>query len=349
MRFLAFLSVFISHAFILPEPTTQFGEVLTATATLVFLGVPFFFTLSSFLITYRLMSEAEKKGEISLGAFYKNRILRIWPAYFLLLLICFTVLPLLSKIISLPSYTLPPLWPFLVFVVNFYIIKFGAGFSFALTILWSISIEEQFYFFWGWIMRYFIKKITLITTLLFIISIVFSWLWLYRWHFQPNNLVVHSIYVIQNFAAGAWLAIFAQKKSQLFQKLCSIPFSFFLLPYALLPLATVFMPEMITLNLVKSACFALILFHQCFHKKPCFRFGKWKAINYLGKISYGLYIYHALVLVSFGHLFHIRPTENHFRSFFYAILLLAVTIIYSAISYELVERRFLKLKTRTLA
>ncbi|MCC6258290.1 MAG: acyltransferase [Chitinophagaceae bacterium] len=349
LRFLAFLSVFISHVLFLPEPTSQLEEVLQASLTLIFLGVPFFFTLSSFLITYRLLTESERKGRISLGSFYKNRILRIWPAYFLLLLICFAGIPLVTHFFPISGFSLPPLWPFLAFVVNFYIIKYGAGFSFALTILWSISIEEQFYFFWGWVMRFLQNWSGILTALLLLASIIFSWFWLYRWHFQPNNLAVHSVYVIQNFAAGIWLAFFAKKKSGLFQKLKSIHFSYFLLPYILLPLATVFVTEMITLNLIKSGCFALILFHQCFHERPVIRFGKWKLFNYLGKISYGLYIYHALVITAFNYFLHTETTTGIQRNFIYPVIMLLVTIIYSSISYELIEKRFLKLKARTLA
>lgn len=348
LRFLAFLSVFISHAFFLPEPANTTGEILQASLTLVFLGVPFFFTLSSFLITYRLLTEAEQKGKISLLSFYKNRILRIWPAYFLLLFICFGALPVVANIFSLPAITLPPIWPFLLFAVNFYIIKFGAGFSFALTILWSISIEEQFYLFWGWAMRYVLKWITPIIVVLLAISIFYSWLWLYYWHNEANNLVIHSVYVIQNFAAGIWLAHIAKKNSRMFQKLQQTHYIYFLIPYLLLPLSTVCIKEMIALNLVKSACFAFILFHQCFHKRPMFQFGKWSIINYLGKISYGLYIYHALVILVISHLVHIEFAGVIARDFLYPVLMLMLTIIYSAASYELIEKKFLKLKSGTL-
>jgi len=348
LRFLAFLSVFISHAFFLPEPTTIIGEIVKASCTLIFLGVPFFFTLSSFLITYRLLCEADQKGNISLSGFYKNRILRIWPPYFLLLLMCFGIIPAIHHFITIPAISTPPLWPFLTFTVNFYIIKFGAGFSFALTILWSISIEEQFYFFWGLAMRFLKKWLLIITVMLFAISIIFSWLWLYQWNHKAENLVIHSVYVIQNFAAGIWLALFAKRNSETFQKLKKIHFSYFLIPYLALPLATVFIQEMIILNLVKSACFGLILFHQCFHERPGFGFGKWRPANYLGKISYGLYIYHALVVIVISRMVTPENASDFERNFIFPLLMLLVTIIYSSVSYEFFEKKFLRLKSRTL-
>src|SRR4030095_16782856 len=60
------------------------------------IAVEFFFVLSGFLITYLLMGEkdsAEKLGKnISLYEFYRNRVLRIWPLYYVLILIVFFLL-----------------------------------------------------------------------------------------------------------------------------------------------------------------------------------------------------------------------------------------------------------------
>lgn len=348
LRFLAFLSVFISHTFTVPNTGNKLTEVAYASVTMVFLGVPFFFTLSSFLISYRLLSEVKKRGEISLIAFYKNRILRIWPAYFFLLLICFVIIPFASSFLKLPETTLPPLWPFLFFVANFYIIKFGAGFSFALTILWSISIEEQFYLLWGSLLRFLRKWLAVILILLSIISICFSYLWLYVWYLKPENLVIHSVYVIQNFAAGAALAWFASKNSTWFNKLRKSHFSLWLIPYILLPVSSVFIDEMIMMNIIKSLCFAAILFHQCFIIHPGFEFGKWKVVNYLGKISYGLYLYHALIILVSTHLFFKQPTDDFMTTLLRSVLMLLFTILFSAASYEWMEKKFLKLKSHRL-
>lgn len=346
LRFLAFLSVFISHSIFLPEPTNLAGEVWRASYSLIFLGVPFFFTLSSFLITFRLLSEAELKNSISLKSFYRNRILRIWPAYFTLIIICFLLIPLASKFLNLAGTTLPPLWPFLSFTVNFYIIKYGAAFSFALTILWSISIEEQFYLIWGVVLKFLRNNLPTVLILLLIISIAFSYVWLYYWHKAQNNLVIHSLYVVQNFVAGAALALFAKKKSNLFHQLTNSNFTVWLIPYLLLPLATVFIKEMIVLNIIKSSCFAAILFQQCFLKSPGFQFGKLDSINYLGKISYGLYLYHALVILILNRF--LKQPSNTTIMLLHAVIMLLATILVSVISYEFMEKKFLKLKTRSL-
>src|SRR5437879_2476179 len=100
-RFLAFSGVFISHTIPLPEGPLNASTVpdfIVSALSLFYLGVPFFFTLSSFLITYKLLDEYKQKNKIQLFRFYLKRGLRIWPIYFLLLLLCFAGLPLISKI-----------------------------------------------------------------------------------------------------------------------------------------------------------------------------------------------------------------------------------------------------------
>ena len=56
-------------------------------------AVTFFFVLSGFLITYLLFIEREVSGDINIKSFYMRRILRIWPLYFMILILSFFILP----------------------------------------------------------------------------------------------------------------------------------------------------------------------------------------------------------------------------------------------------------------
>ena len=58
-----------------------------------YFGVIFFFVLSGFLITYLLLQEKEESGDIAISKFYVRRILRIWPIYYLVIVLGFFVLP----------------------------------------------------------------------------------------------------------------------------------------------------------------------------------------------------------------------------------------------------------------
>jgi peptidoglycan/LPS O-acetylase OafA/YrhL len=101
LRFLAFLCVFISHIFVFS--TFQFSGlktrwIITYLLTQGNLGVSFFFVLSGFLITYLLLKEINRKGEISVAHFYIRRVLRIWPIYFIVTGVGFLILPALFSL-----------------------------------------------------------------------------------------------------------------------------------------------------------------------------------------------------------------------------------------------------------
>ena len=109
------------------------------------LGVDIFFVLSGYLITAILVSEFSSNGQISLKKFYARRALRILPAVILLLVVLNAVVAATQpgeQAITLRWNSLGAL---------FYIANWLRAFGRDLGIvghLWSLSIEEQFYFFW---------------------------------------------------------------------------------------------------------------------------------------------------------------------------------------------------------
>ena len=107
-------------------------------------GVDLFFVLSGFLITGILVES--KDSPRYLRNFYARRILRIWPLYFALLLVCFLLIPWVKpeSARALKEACGPPFVYFL-FLQNLFPTYVGIG---PLTITWSLAIEEQFYLFW---------------------------------------------------------------------------------------------------------------------------------------------------------------------------------------------------------
>jgi len=348
-RFLSFFGVFLSHTLLIPETTNIAIDFILSVITMNYLGVPFFFTLSSFLITYRLLKEKEKNNSIQLLRFYRNRILRIWPAYFLLVAVCFLVLPFLSNLLHVQSPSLPSIIPFLFFYVNFYIIENGSGFTFALLVLWSISIEEQFYLVWGLVLK-FLSKVSVAPVIcsLFIISIGFSYYYLYILHKPAHNLAIHSLYVLQNFCTGALIAFICVQKQKAFIFLNTIPAAVLASVYVILPLSYFFIKDIILLNVIKSICYSLIIYDQSFNEKRFFNAGKIAFINYLGKISYGLYLYHALVFVVLQKQFRFFIAGSGpviWTNLFHTAIAFIVTCVVAHISYRYIESKFLSLKS----
>jgi peptidoglycan/LPS O-acetylase OafA/YrhL len=122
LRFLCFLSVFFFHSF-----HTDFDSI-RATDTYHFikrdifgngnLGVNFFFVLSGFLITYLLIEEKNLNGQIDIKRFWLRRILRIWPLFYLCVIIGFFAFPVLksafgqqpNETASIEHYLTRPSW-----------------------------------------------------------------------------------------------------------------------------------------------------------------------------------------------------------------------------------------------
>ena len=102
------------------------------------LGVQIFFVISGFLITSLLLREKESTGSISLKLFYARRTLRIFPAFYLF----FITIAVLSylRLIELPRYDL--------LHAATYTMNYSGNGTWWMGHLWSLSVEEQFYFVW---------------------------------------------------------------------------------------------------------------------------------------------------------------------------------------------------------
>ena len=143
LRFVAFLLVFWQHGFSnLFNPTFlnefEFIDQLKNTGVV---GVHIFFVLSGFLITFLLFKEQNCNGKINLWHFYIRRILRIWPLYYLILILGFFIFPSLNYAFEYcPNYLLD-----FTFLNNLHIPTCNTPTT---SMLWSIAIEEQFYLFW---------------------------------------------------------------------------------------------------------------------------------------------------------------------------------------------------------
>jgi len=143
-------------------------------------GVYLFFVLSGFLITYLLLEEKLITGKISVSKFYGRRILRIWPLYFIILIIGFFVLPLVYNAFPhfFESQTFyneriknlvygENLILFLFFLSNVALQLFGGVAGAAQS--WSVSVEEQFYFIWPWIVKFFSNILWIVLLLIIIV------------------------------------------------------------------------------------------------------------------------------------------------------------------------------------
>ena len=206
VRFIAALMVIIAHL----ERFKQKAELPNVFDNAIISklgsqGVGIFFVLSGFLITYLLLREKEKFGRIDIKKFYIRRILRIWPLYYLILILGFFVLPYLFS----PEYFTPIhpdigtklfLGSFLLSNVLFLVF----GHIFMIGPLWSVGTEEQYYLVWPTLINKVSSKHILRSLLLITAGIVFIKVCASIVYFRPDlfsNLAIEFRY----FKKAGWL------------------------------------------------------------------------------------------------------------------------------------------------
>jgi peptidoglycan/LPS O-acetylase OafA/YrhL len=332
LRFFAFFAVFLFHTTRALKPGPALGALYDAGAY----GMCTFFILSSYLITSLLVRERARFGTIHVRAFYIRRALRIWPLYFLFLGVNFVI----GRFVPAVFIGTPRLLAFLFMMGNWYVASAGFGSS-PIYPLWSISLEEQFYLVWPALVSTSRNFLLWASCALIPLSLGSIYV-LGVWGASRDQVWVNSFAQFLFFACGSLLALYEGSKgigtstargalllAAGFGAWWATETCFHL--KAKTPIAS---PLAFTAGYaaVGLAC-AAILFGVL--SLPGWLVPRWLA--YLGKISYGLYVFHKFCLD------HASRTHNHFVN---AVLSLAATIVCAAISYQFLEKPFLRLKNR---
>lgn len=143
LRGIAVLMVMLYHWTILPP--SNFDAPAFSLLGSGWMGVDLFFVISGFLITGILLDSKGQKH------YYKNfwirRSLRILPLYYLFLFLVFAVMPLFVKVDTTETGPINPLWYWALLSNIYYSVK-AHWIHATLDCTWSLSIEEQFYWFW---------------------------------------------------------------------------------------------------------------------------------------------------------------------------------------------------------
>ena len=315
------------------------------------LCVSLFFVLSGFLITYLLVEEKDSCGNIDIKKFYIRRALRTWPLYFVITILGFFVLP------NLPAYDVPtfPLthgdlfWKklglYLVFSPHVEAAWFPSV-SYA-GVLWSVGVEEWFYSFWPWLVKYARRILVLV-----LVVIIVMLMWARVAPFVGR--IAYMVYVLRFdcMAVGGLFALLLRSSAHRQLPRMTVNFLFRrdvqLVVYALLAFALVNAWTFGRLEQpIYSILFATAILNigsnpnSFFHlEHPLFR--------WLGEISYGLYCYNWIAVVSAILLVKvlIADISGIYANLAVYLLGLALTVLFSALSYYAVERPFLNLKRK---
>lgn len=352
LRFICFFFVFMVHSFVTDDVAINNNPVHIFLKKYLFaggqLGVNMFFVLSGFLITYLLISEREISGKINVKNFYIRRVLRIWPLYFFCVFFGFIIFPLFKSMFGeVPNETAQPIYYFF-FASNFDLMRSGGADSSMLNILWSVSIEEQFYLFWPLVVMLVNKKRLWIVLLLIIIaSNIFRYI--YRDRF---GIELHTFSAANDLGMGCITACLALQKSRLRDLLTKNNKALYIAAHVVF--LTLFVAyhqvDIGSAEFIKrilfSISFALVIFLQCFSPVQLFALRKAKAMSKLGEYTYGLYCLHMIAILAVMKLFSkFYPSYNAAVLFLVIFpLTLILSIFMAKLSFRYFEAYFLKLK-----
>jgi peptidoglycan/LPS O-acetylase OafA/YrhL len=300
------------------------------------MGVDLFFVLSGYLITGILLEA--KKSENYFKNFYARRCLRIWPLYYAALIFMFVIVPLLrpSEAHTIFDARSAPWWSYLLFIQNF-LVPIPSSATGLLGVTWSLAVEEQFYLLWPLIVRFFnpsqLRKIAI--TVVCVSPALRFYLSLHGVNIYSNTLCR-----LDGLMFGALLALLVRSSSFVPSKLLMPAWLalFMTAPLALVIDASGLNARWIVFSLVALASVSFV-YLALFSKQ---RWLQWMLANrfliYTGTISYGIYLLQKIPLDA-AKTFHL---DRH--QYLALPITAAATYALAALSWNLLEKPFLKLK-----
>lgn len=313
------------------------------------LGVMFFFILSGFLITYLMFVEQSKNGSIDIPFFYFRRVVRIWPLYYVTLLVGFLIYPLFLRFMGRTHIESADAFLYSVFVANFDHIYNHNPNSGILGVQWSVAIEEQFYLLWP-LVFYFLSKKRIFPWVLLLIILLSEIFFI-----KAGNWSMGYYHLVSNFrflAFGGLLAFFCYSKRILISPLLNkispkANFTMYLLCISMLlfhnKLASNFPYLNYLYHFLPLLFFGYVIVEQNFSTTSWIKIGSFKILNWLGKISYGLYLTHMIAIYIVLGIFKSADTSYVIWEIILSVL---ITIAISHLSYKYMESYFLSLKDK---
>ena len=346
VRGMAMVAVFLFHC----APRTGVG-FMNAFFASFWPAIDVFFALSGFLITRNLLDDELNTHRFR--NFYVNRALRIVPAYLLLLLIIFGLLPS-NQVMAQALQGVPNLWWFLTYAFNFEIaVHDGWPANHLMNHFWSLCVEEQFYLLWPPLV-YLVHQRWRVHLLagMFVIAGGAEILLLMQ---RVDWAVIHtSVFTrLDSLVIGA-VAAFLHRSSKRMSVVPVFTLVFWLCSAVLVSCGVATSGLRFTLwhshpvvhpvLMVWSATLVYLLINGQGHFRKIARVFRVRFFVVVGTYSYGIYLFHWIIYMSFVELDAFGwKTASPWGNF--AIVAIS-TVVLALLSYNLLEKQCLKLKLR---
>lgn len=358
LRGIAIILVIAFHTFKRADYFTkhQVLHFITSLSYIGWIGVDIFFCLSGFLITSILLKT--KNDRHYFKNFYARRILRIFPLYYIFIIVVLVFLPVLA-----PDYIsqMRSALPFLLTYSQNWMSIFGvASLPVYLSATWSLAIEEQFYLLWPSIIYYgrkeFLLKICAGIILVSLASRILSVV------YMDNAQQVASFFYYNTFARfeelvfGSMLAI-ALTRSGWVDRISSFALPVFLISFStfiilcislfpgLIPYYSNLPLTLWSYTLISLFSTSLIAILVTYPENSLIRkVFQNRLLVFFGNYSYAMYLLHMPVVVLLLDLLYDTRLKGWKMYIAYIFLTYAITALSSVITWHLLEKHMLNLK-----
>lgn len=300
------------------------GSFLHHSEVIYFLyGHSFFFFLSGFLLTHRFSQEIQKYHQFDFWAFTIRRLLKIIPLYYLIVLFTYFVLPYFTSI----DFKTIPIYKYLFFISNY---STDTSHIFILMILWSVSVQEQFYFFISFVFKFFNTYITAIAIGMILFSLAFK-----IYYFKlDKNVYAYTLNHFSTYGFGMLYACYFEKINEFITAKMSL--ILFLASIFSLYFFSFTMKENVIWILFDNifvSIFFIFIFNFLLKSKSILIHNK--IVHFFGNLYYGMYCYQGIV-ITFTNFVILKYFNLNLISIVFINLLLLLII--STLSFYLFEK-----------